>query len=354
MSLWTLTFVGTGGFHSAHSKGFPCVLLDTGSTKVMFDCGDGSLAAMRSLSTSGAVDVALLSGATAEEMLGLVSVADWVGVSRKSLPLSVVGPRGTADAMDSLLKLKRGRRSPIRVHEALGGEVVLQTSKVTITAFELLRDDDPGLGFVVEEANLPGRVDMAAAQRLGLSGPDIGRLVRGETVDGIDPIEVVGPERPGRKVVLSGRTRPSEGLQDALGGADVAVLAAAYIDERWEVAASTGTMTGWEAASASSSAEVRLLALYNVSSSNPDRILRLEARQYHPNVFVPGDGDRIEITQRDAAKAPTYVRHDRPGTGQAGNPSRSMAGAGGTNAAPRRNQAGRAPDRNRPSDRRRS
>ena len=312
MSAWTLDFVGTGGFHSAHWKGFPCTLLNSGSSKVIFDCGEGSLASLRSLGISGGIDAALLSGATAEELLGLVSVADWLGSARRSTPLSIVGPEGTVRVMDSLQTLKRGRKFRSRVHDASAHEVVFETPTLTITTFGLVRDaHDHGLGFIVQESDLPGRVDMEAAERFGLTGRDIGRLVRGEAVDGVDPAEVVGPARPGRRVVIAGRTRPSDYLLDALRSADVALLAAAYIDERWDVANATGTMTAWEAALAASNAGVSLVALYNVSSSNRDRVVLLEAGTYHPRVIVPGDGDRLEIPQRDSGNAPTLIRRQQ-------------------------------------------
>ena len=49
------------------------------------------------------------------------------------------------------------------------------------------------------------------AQSLGVPfGPDFGRLQRGETVNGVAPEQVIGPARPGRKVVFSGDTRPCE------------------------------------------------------------------------------------------------------------------------------------------------
>ena len=43
--------------------------------------------------------------------------------------------------------------------------------------------------------------------QLGVTeGPDFGRLQRGETVNGVTPEQVVGEDRPGRRIVYSGDT----------------------------------------------------------------------------------------------------------------------------------------------------
>ena len=55
--------------------------------------------------------------------------------------------------------------------------------------------------------------------RLGLvEGPEFGRVQRGETVRGVTPEQVLGPPRPGRKLVFSGDTTPCEALRVAAHG----------------------------------------------------------------------------------------------------------------------------------------
>ena len=67
---------------------------------------------------------------------------------------------------------------------------------------------------------------------------DFARIERGETVRGVRPEDALGPPMPGCKVVAVGRTRPSPEVGAALEGADVATLAAPFMDERLEVAQS--------------------------------------------------------------------------------------------------------------------
>ena len=83
----------------------------------------------------------------------------------------------------------------------------------------------------------PGRFDVEGADALGVpDGPDRGALQRGEQVklpDGrtVAPEDVLGPPRPGRKLVITGDTAPTEGIVEAAWGADVLVTEATFSDE---------------------------------------------------------------------------------------------------------------------------
>ena len=60
-------------------------------------------------------------------------------------------------------------------------------------------------------------------------GPDFGRLQRGETVDHrrmagrSSPDEVMETSRPGRKIVITGDTRPTQAVVELAAGASVLV-----------------------------------------------------------------------------------------------------------------------------------
>jgi hypothetical protein len=71
------------------------------------------------------------------------------------------------------------------------------------------------LGYALVEEGRPGRLDPEEAARLGVtSGPDLGALQRGETVQGasgpVSPEQVLGDAREGRRVVVTGDTAPCQ------------------------------------------------------------------------------------------------------------------------------------------------
>jgi len=92
-----------------------------------------------------------------------------------------------------------------------------------------LRHPVPCFGYVIDEPDQAGRMDVDKATALGLPpGKEYKRLKDGESVqlkDGtwIRPQDVLGPDRPGRRLCLLGDTCDSVGIAPHAMGADVLV-----------------------------------------------------------------------------------------------------------------------------------
>ncbi len=133
------------------------------------------------------------------------------------------------------------------------------------------------------------------------------------------PEQVLGPSRPGRKIVVSGDTSPCEALRIAAHRADVLVHEATFAEEERARAVETGHSTAAGAATLARDAEVALLALTHVSTRHPVGLLRDEARAVFADTVVPRDFDTLEIPlaragQADARwtlSAPRRRRHRR-------------------------------------------
>ena len=129
------------------------------------------------------------------------------------------------------MRIVYGRlRYPFEVVDLEAGEDV-EYDGYEVTPFNV-NHRSRAFGYAIVEAPRPGRFDAELATELGVEfGPDFGRLQRGEEVNGVRPDQVVGPERPGRKIVLSGDTGPCEMLRVAAHEADVLVHEATFTDE---------------------------------------------------------------------------------------------------------------------------
>lgn len=92
-----------------------------------------------------------------------------------------------------------------------------------------LRHPVPCFGYVVDEPDQPGRMDVEKATALGLPpGKEYKRLKEGQSVQTADgnwvhPEDVLGPDRPGRRLCLLGDTCDSVGIAPLALGADVLV-----------------------------------------------------------------------------------------------------------------------------------
>jgi ribonuclease Z len=156
--------------------------------------------------------------------------------------------------------------------------------------------DRPSFGYALVEAPRPGEFNPRLAEELGVTpGEDFGRLQRGETVAGVRPDQVMGPEREGRKVVLSGDTAPCEALALAAYRADLLVHEATFARGGGRASAGDVHSTARQAAELARDAEVRVLALTHISSRYAGAELRDEARAVFAATEAPRDFDTIEV-----------------------------------------------------------
>ena len=159
------------------------------------------------------------------------------------------------------------------------------------------------LGYALLEPARPGRFDLEKARALGIpEGPMFGKLQHGQAVtlpDGreIQPSQVVGEARAGRKVIISGDTRPCPTTRDAARGADLLVHEATFGDDEVERAVETAHSTAREAARIAREAEVRRLVLTHVSSRYDLDVSPLlkQAREEFPGVEFARDGLVVEV-----------------------------------------------------------
>src|SRR5262249_33633454 len=159
----------------------------------------------------------------------------------------------------------------------------------------------PAVGYALVEAERPGRFDDAAADALGVPfGPERGVLQRGEPVtlrDGrlVTPDALVGPPRPGRTLVYTGDTAPTDAVALLFSGADLLIHEATFGDEDVERAAETGHSTARQAGETARAAGVTLLALTHVSPRYYGPELPQEARDVFEATVLPRDFDTIEV-----------------------------------------------------------
>ncbi len=129
---------------------------------------------------------------------------------------------------------------------------------------------------------------------------------RGRTVtlsDGttVDPADLVGPTRPGRRITITGDTRPCDATIEAARDADLLVHEATFAEEEAPRAAETGHSTAREAATVAKAANVRQLLLTHISArySRDTSDLEREATAVFPASSIARDGLEIEIPFRD-------------------------------------------------------
>ncbi|HEV2974466.1 MAG TPA: ribonuclease Z [Solirubrobacteraceae bacterium] len=291
----SLFFAGTGGSVPSAYRGLPAIVVRLGGEKLLFDCGEGT---QRQLVRSiGLLDVecVFVTHFHADHWLGLPGMLKSFALREREQPLVVYGPRGLRELMGAM-RIVYGRLPyELSVVELEPTETVRREG-YAVAAVPVSHRASLAFGYAIVEDARPGHLDAQLAEQLGVKpGPDLGRLQRGETVDGVAPEQVMGPTREGRKIVLSGDTEPCEALAVAAHEADVLVHEATFTDEEAERARLTAHSTATQAATLARDAHVRLLALTHVSSRYGGGQLRDEARAVFAATEAPRDFDTIEV-----------------------------------------------------------
>jgi ribonuclease Z len=269
---------------------------------LLFDCGEGTQRQMMRYGASFAFTDVFFSHFHADHFLGLIGLVRTLGLQGREEPMRLFGPKGAKRILAAALGLGVERGGfPIEVVEVEPGDE-LARKDYAIRAYAV-EHGGGALGYVLVEQDRLGRFHPETAVELGVpEGPLWGKLQRGQAVtlpDGrtVGPEAIVGPPRPGRKLVITGDTRPCAATIEIAQGADLLVHEATFGEEEAERALETQHATAKEAAQVAKMAGVRRLVLTHLSarySRDPSPLLE-EARAVFPETAVAKDGMLVEI-----------------------------------------------------------
>jgi ribonuclease Z len=305
----SIVFAGTAASVPTTRRGLPALLARRGGDRILFDCGEGTQRQlMQSVGLTELTEV-FITHFHADHWLGLPGLLKTYDLRGRERPLAVHGPRGLRELIMLALRAAGRVSFELDLIELEPGDVLVRDGYRIAPV--PVRHRGRALGYALFEDERPGAFDPAAAVRLGLvPGPEFGRLQRGETVKGVAPDQVLGPPRPGRKVVISGDTVPCEAVAVAADHADLLIHEATFAEEDRERAAETGHSTAGQAATLAAEAEVSMLALNHLSTRHPAAVLRDEARAIFPETVLPRDFDTIEIPFAERGR-PELVRFEK-------------------------------------------
>jgi ribonuclease Z len=295
----SLFFAGTAGSVPTARRGMPALLMRRGGDRVLFDCGEGTQRQL--LRSVGLPDIGavFLTHLHADHWLGLPGMLKSFDLRDRDASLAVYGPPGTAELMRAMRIVYGRLRYPFFVTELEAGDFV-EFDGYEVNAFNVRHRGGRAFGYSIVEHARHGRFDAELAIELGVAfGPDFGRLQRGEIVNGVRPEQVIGPDRPGRRIVISGDTAPCDMVRAAAEEADVLVHEATFTEEERARALETGHSTARQAAELARDARVRLLALTHVSTRYGGGEIREEARAVFERTVVPRDFDVIDVPFRE-------------------------------------------------------
>jgi len=155
--------------------------------------------------------------------------------------------------------------------------------------------------FLIDEFDRPGRFNVNKAIQLGIpKGKLFKKLQNGEDIilNGslIKSNDIVGPKRKGRKIGISGDTRPSLELEKFFANSDILIFEATYTQDKYLNAVKTFHSTATEAARLAKASKSNRLFLTHFSSRYKDPLILLnEARSIYENVELAEDLKTVNV-----------------------------------------------------------
>jgi ribonuclease Z len=330
-----LTFLGTGAACPTLDRNVASLALTREGETMLFDCGEGTQRQMMRYGVSFTFREIFFTHFHSDHLLGVIGLLRTLGLLnlfgeadralKDSLApggaahsqggsvtdgLTLYGPRGARRILGHALEVGIERvKFPVEIVELKVGDVIKRPEYDIVTFATEHRADT--IGYALVEHLRLGRFNPERARELGIpEGPLWGRIHKGQPVslpDGrtITPAELVGAPRPGRRVVISGDTRPCDGLREAARNADLLVHEATFSHQDHARARETGHSTAREAAELAQAAGAKRLVLTHISPrySREAPELLAEARAFFPASEVARDGMEVEVGFAEGAEA---------------------------------------------------
>lgn len=306
-------FLGTGASRPTIERGVSSLALIRQGETILIDCGEGTQRQMMRYGVSFSFADIFFTHTHADHILGLTGLIRTLQLQGRTEPLHLWGPVGSSRTLQACISLGGERTTfPVTITE-LEANSTIRRDKYRIEAFAVDHRQTTSIGIALVEEDRLGRFDPELARTFGIpEGPLWGRIHKGEPIaldDGrvFDASALVGPSRRGRKIVVTGDTRPCAGTILAAQDADLLIHEATFAEEESARALETGHSTAREAAEVARMAGARRLVLTHISArySADVKDLEREAKSVFARTSVARDGTEIELklTEENAVNA---------------------------------------------------
>ena len=296
-----LVFLGTSAAQPTPERGLTCICLEKEGEILMFDAGEG---AQISYLKSGLgwnkkmkIFVTHLHG---DHCIGILGLLQTMTLQNRTEPMEIYGPDGIEEFIAANIKvLNFGLSFPVMITTVREGTVVNEKT-YTINSCEA-DHSVTSYSYLFQEKDKPGRFFPDKAKELGVPEGELWhKLQTGQDIQVGDKIvkssDVLGEKRPGKRIGISGDTRPTKILEEFFKDCDYLSFDSTFSHELQNKALETYHSTAKEAADLAKKANVSNLILTHFSARyNDESVLLKEAKTIHSSVIAAKDLLEIEI-----------------------------------------------------------
>lgn len=296
-----LVFLGTSAAQPSPERGLACTCLVREGEVFMFDAGEAAqIAYMRAgLGWNKRMKI-LVTHLHGDHCIGILGMLQTMSLRGRTEALEIYGPGGIDEFVRSNIRaLGFGLTFPVTISAVEEGEVV---GGRTYSIHACAADHSvAAYSYRFDEKDRPGRFFPERAREAGVpEGRLWGALQGGDAVvvggRRVEPSQVLGERRPGRRIGVSGDTRPTARLAGFFRGCDYLVFDTTFLDDAAGRAAETKHSTAAEAGRFARDAGVGNLIMTHFSARYRDAgVLAEEGRRFHGSVVAASDLMEIEI-----------------------------------------------------------
>ena len=291
-----IVFLGTSAAIPTHKRSLSSIVLKRADELLIFDVGEGMQ--KNFLQTKLGVNKKMkvfITHLHIDHCLGLLGFFQTMSLLGRTKKIDVYGESRLKEFIKQNFHIINIELSyEIDIHTIEGEGIIANENDYQISC---CRADHsvPSFSYCIEEHQRPGIFNINKATKLGIpKGELYHKLQNGEDVivNGklVKSDEVVGPKRKGRKIGISGDTRPSFELRNFFDLCDILIFESTYAHDYQQKAIETFHSTSAEAALLAKESNCIKLILTHFSSryNDPANLLN-EARDIHANVDLAED-----------------------------------------------------------------
>lgn len=302
MTQLRIIFLGTGGSWPTIKRNVSSIAVKRGNEILLFDCGEGTQRQFQKSKISYMqISKIFITHFHGDHFLGLPGLIQTMQLNDRKKPLNIFGPIGIKNLVDKLLNL--GYFKPeykISTFELKDGDII-NYSDYLIKIIEV-NHSIPSLGYCIEEKLRPGKFNKKKALELGVpEGPLFNKIQKGNKIilsnnKIVKPDMILGSPRKGRKIVISGDTKPIGKMIEFAKFADILIHDSTFDSDLTNIALEYGHSTSYQSAEIAKKAKVDSLYLYHISPRYlNNNVIENDAKKIFKKSFVPKDLDEIEI-----------------------------------------------------------
>lgn len=278
-------FLGTSAAMPAEDRSLSSLVVNRNGTLLIFDAGEGmQYNFIRTGLGFNKKTMIFITHMHSDHILGILGFLQTLSLQGRSTAVDIFGPELLHDFLVEnmkLLSINLSFRLDIHVIPNSQGTAIEEKDYKILYCKSEHGPNVCSYAYCLLENDRPGKFNVGLAKELGIpEGELYGTLQKGVDIIYDNKLfysrDIVGPTRPGRKIGISGDTRPSDSLCDFFRDCDLLIFESTFASNELTKALESYHSTAIETATLAKMASVHRLCLTHFSSRYKDLNILLD------------------------------------------------------------------------------